>query len=50
MNLAYKKNIFKGKRDFILFEALDDAVSERKRLVIVTPLGSGRAALGFLKS
>ena len=35
----------KGKRDFILFEPLDGAVKEGKRLVIVAPLGAGRAAL-----
>ena len=35
----------KGKRDFVLFEPLDDAVRDGRRLVIVAPLGAGRGAL-----
>ena len=35
----------KGKNDFVLFEPLDDAVRDGRRLVIVAPLGAGRGAL-----
>ena len=34
-----------GKRDFILFEPLDNAAREGQRLVIVTPMGAGVAAM-----
>ena len=30
----------KGKRDFILFEELDNAHRERQRIVVVMPLGA----------
>ena len=30
-----------GKRDFILFEPLDDAAKENRRLVLVLPMGAG---------
>ena len=36
----------KGKRDFILFEDLDEALKEGRRLVLVLPLGAGRGELG----
>ena len=36
----------KGKRDFILFEPLDNAVRERQRIVIVTVLGAPRSEIG----
>jgi hypothetical protein len=35
----------KGKRDFILFEDLDQAVRQNQRLVMVLPLSAGRAEL-----
>ena len=35
----------KGKNDFVLFEPLDDAVRDGRRLVLVAPLGAGRGAL-----
>ena len=36
----------RGKRDFILFEPLDDAVKEGSRLVLVLPLCAGRSEVG----
>lgn len=35
-------NICRGRRDFILFEPLDDAVQNGSALVVVVPLGMGR--------
>lgn len=35
----------KGKRDFILFEELDNAVRQGRRLVLVLPLSAGRNEL-----
>ena len=35
----------KGKRDFILFEPLDDAVRQGRRLILVLQLGAGRNEL-----
>ncbi|KAL1521564.1 hypothetical protein AB1Y20_021223 [Prymnesium parvum] len=35
-------NVCKGRRDFILFEPLDDCVKEGRRLVIVASLGRGQ--------
>ena len=40
-----RRRAAKGKRDFVLFEPLDDAVRDGRRLVIVAPLGAGRGAL-----
>lgn len=34
-----------GKRDFILFEPLDDAVRDGSRIVLVLPLGAGRGEI-----
>ena len=34
-----------GKRDFILFEPLDNAVKENRRLVLVLPLGTDARAV-----
>ena len=36
----------KGKRDFILFEDLDDAVVQNTPVVLVLPLGAGRGEIG----
>ena len=36
----------KGKRDFILFEDLDDAVRQNRKIILVLPLGAGRTEVG----
>ena len=45
LDAAAAAAVAKGKNDFVLFEPLDDAVRDGRRLVVVAPLGAGRGAL-----